>query len=160
MAGADVAEQLAAEEWVGDEGDAAAAASAVGAAEDVGGEGSLEDVGPGGAIGGLGAVRGRVGRRRRRDDAIAKRGGGGEGTVVRPGVLAGVGDEGGEALEEGKNAVRYGARINFSLSAAPPGYGLGSAPRKGSAVLDSYFAYLAKGEKMILAPYFTRGPSP
>ena len=71
MAGAYVAEQLAADERVSDEGDAAATVAAVGAAEDVDGECALEEVGPGAAVRGLGAVGGGGGRRRKRNDAVA-----------------------------------------------------------------------------------------
>ena len=74
MAGAYVAEELPTRYWVDDEGDAGAAASAVGAAEDVGGEGTLEELGPGAAVRELGAVGKGVRRWRRRDDAIAERG--------------------------------------------------------------------------------------
>ena len=80
VASADVAEELPTGDWVGDEGDAAASVSAVGAAEDVYGKGSLEQLCPGLTVRIL-VAGGGVGLRRGRDDAIAKRGGGGEGTV-------------------------------------------------------------------------------
>ena len=77
VASACVSEEPAAGEGVSDEGDAGAAVRIL-----VSGGGVVQWCG--------------------RDDAIAQRGVGGEGAVVCPAGLAGVGDEGGETLEEGK----------------------------------------------------------
>jgi len=60
VAGAYVEEELAAGERVGDEGDAAAAVSAVGATEDVDSECALKEVGPDDGCGLTGAEAGPV----------------------------------------------------------------------------------------------------
>jgi len=100
-------EDPADDERIGDRGDAISPSAAAWAAEDILGEGALQELGPGAAVGGGGAAGWGVAFGPRHD-AIAERGGGSEGTVVRPAVLAGMGDEGGQALEKGQGVEDEG----------------------------------------------------
>jgi hypothetical protein len=120
-------EDPARDERVGEGGDAVAAAAARGAAQHVDREGPLEEFGPalalclGAGVGfGLGladAWRGTGpggepggGDGAAGDDGIAQGRGGGEDAEVGPLVLARVGDQGDEALEEGEGVEDEGPR--------------------------------------------------
>ena len=143
------------DEGVGEGGDAVAAGAAPGAAQHVDREGPLEELGPAAAMC-FGAGRGfglglRLANAWRAtgpgvlgpgaavDDAIAQGRGGGEDAEVGPLVLARVGNQGDDALEEGEGvenegprAVAPGAaegRLDPAVSAdleAVPGEGEGS----------------------------------
>ena len=113
---------------VGEDGDAAAAAAARGAAQHVDREGPLQEFGPaaalclGAGVGfglgladawrgtGPGGGPGAVGDGAAGDDGIAQGRGGGEDAEVGPLVLARVGDQGDEALEEGEGVEDEGPR--------------------------------------------------
>jgi hypothetical protein len=110
-------EDPARDERVGEGGDAVAAAAARGAAQHVHREGPLEELGPalalclGAGVGfGLADAWPGGGDGAAGDDGIAQGRGGGEDAEVGPLVLARVGDQGDEALEEGEGVEDEGPR--------------------------------------------------